>query len=689
MPATREIFWNIASDIPSMRMMMYALMVGAFAIMFYGFYKRYQVWKLGAPENRMDHFALRLKNFFTYGIAQKKVLREFYPGFMHAAILWGFIIFAATTAAITVQEDLFLNIFHGSLYLLLTLLSDIFGLLVLIGIVMALYRRYVIKPERLDSAMDDLLSLLLIFVIVASGLKMEGLRIAALNIAGTPDQWAAWSPIGLAFSYLFGGFSLAFLKLFHKVTWILHMLAAFGFIAYLPYSKLSHIVTTSLNQFFATLEPYGKLSSINFEDESIEQFGVAKLEDFTWKQLFDSEACIRCGRCQDNCPAWLTQKPLSPKKLVLDIKGHMAEKAPALIALKCKQEEQSAEVAATAGAGAETVESRNLIGDVIEEDAIWACTTCRSCSEQCPAMVEHVPKIVDMRRNLVLMESSFPAEVQATFRNMENNSNPWGIGWDTRADWAKDLGVKTVAEEPNADIIFWPGCAGSFDDRNKKVSTAMVKIMQAAGVNFAILGTEEQCCGDSARRIGNEYLFQTLAQGNIEIWKNHGIKKIVTTCPHCFNTFKNEYPEFGSEVEIIHHTEFIANLLIDGKLKLSGEVKQKITYHDSCYLGRYNGIYDQPRMIMRSVPGLQVEEMKRSYEKSFCCGAGGGRMWMEENIGTRINEYRTDNALEIGVDMIATGCPFCLTMLEDGVKEKGKVEEVKTVDLAEIVAKAL
>jgi Fe-S oxidoreductase len=294
-----------------------------------------------------------------------------------------------------------------------------------------------------------------------------------------------------------------------------------------------------------------------------------------------------------------------------------------------------------------------------------------------------------MRRNLVLMESSFPAEVQATFRNMENNSNPWGIGWASRADWAKGLGVKTIAEEANVDVVFWPGCAGSFDDRNKKVATSMVKILQAAGVNFGILGTEEQCCGDSARRIGNEYLFQTLAQGNIEIWKNYGIKKIVTTCPHCFNTFKNEYPEFGSEVEIIHHTEYIADLLTEGKLKLDGDVKQKVTYHDSCYLGRYNDIYDQPRMIMRQVPGLQVEEMSRTYEKSFCCGAGGGRMWMEEDIGTRINEYRTDDALDTGADMIVSACPFCLTMMEDGVKEKGKVEEVKTVDLAEIVAKAL
>lgn len=687
MTATRPIFWNIEA-VPGIRLIMYGLMLVSFAVMIYGFYKRYQIWKLGAPENRFDQIGKRLKNFFVYGIGQKKVLREFFPGFMHASILWGFIILTITTATITLKEDLFFDIFYGPFYLLLTLLCDVFGLFIIIGTFMALYRRYIVKPERLDSSPDDLYSILLIFAIVITGFLAEGLRIAGMAMQGSPDLWAIWSPVGLVFSYLFTDLSMDGMAITHQVIWIVHMVLAFGFIAYLPYSKLSHILTSSLNQYFSTLEPVGKLSDINFEDESLEQFGAAKLEDFTWKQLFDSEACIRCGRCQDNCPAHLTQKPLSPKKLVQDIKAHIDEKAPAMLAEKVKTDgltEGQAEAAATA----EAIQTRNLIGDVIEEDAIWACTTCRSCSEQCPVMVEHVPKIIDMRRNQVLMESSFPAEVQATFRNMENNSNPWGIGWATRADWAKDLGVKTVAQDAAVDVVFWPGCAGAFDDRNKKVAVAMVKILQAAGENFAILGTEEQCCGDSARRIGNEYLFQTLAQGNIEIWKNYGIKKIVTSCPHCFNTFKNEYPQFGSEVEIIHHTEYIAQLLDEGKLELKGDTKQKITYHDSCYLGRYNEIYDQPRQIMKAIPGLQVEEMSRAFEKSFCCGAGGGRMWMEEHLGSRINEVRTDGALETGADIIATGCPFCLTMMEDGVKVREKVETVKTVDLAELVAKAL
>jgi Fe-S oxidoreductase len=460
----------------------------------------------------------------------------------------------------------------------------------------------------------------------------------------------------------------------------------------------------------ASLKPAGHIEPIR-DFETAESFGVGKLEEFTRKQIFDSDACTRCGRCQDGCPAYLSGKPLSPKKLIQDLKTYWLAQAPAALATKRAAPLVATESGAAGGkslffkaldridavvdgrgsgadVGAAPAE-KALAGDVVDLHELWACTNCLYCMEHCPSSIEHVPKIVQMRQYKVLTEADFAPELQLTFRNMENNSNPWGIGSHLRADWAKDLGIKTLAEDPAVEYLFYVGCSGSFDDRGKKVSAALAKILKAAGVSFGILGTEEGCCGDSAMRGGNEYLYQTLAQVNIGVMKGYNVRKIITTCPHGYNALKKGYPNFGGEFEVYHHTEIIADLIAEGKIVLKKPVEGLFTYHDSCFLGRYNAIYDQPRRILRAVPGLKLTEMERTLAKSFCCGAGGARMWMEEDIGERINNMRTDQAIAAGADKVAVGCPFCLTMLSDGIKDRKKEETMAALDIAEIVWRAM
>lgn len=685
MEPTRQVLWNIDN-----RILMYVFMAAALIFCINGIYERITFWRLGRQEKRTDNPVRRVKSILAYGIGHKRIFQESFPGLMHASIFYGFLILTIGTAVIAVQEDFGVPLFYGNVYLVLSFLMDLFGLLALMGVIMAAYRRYVKKPARLDNNLDDAVTLSLLFVILFTGFILEGLRMYAAG-----DNWAGWSPVGLAFAGLIKGLGISRFSAqsAHEVMWWGHMLLAFGFIAYLPFSKLFHLLVSPLNQFMRSFEPKGALVPLDLENEDIEQFGVSKIEEFTWKQLLDTDACVRCGRCQDSCPAHLSGKPLSPKKLIQDMKAHLAEKGPVLVKHKHNADTKSqigvsALLAVDGEAGNEIME-KNLIGDVIDEETVWACTTCRSCEELCPVFVEQVGKTVDLRRNLVLMESSFSPEVQLAFKNMENNGNPWGVGWATRADWAKELQVPGSNDNQNAEVLYWVGCAGAFDERNKKVATAIVKILQKAGVNFAILGAEEKCCGDSARRMGNEYLFQSLAQENIETLNKHNFNTILTHCPHCYNTLKNEYPQFGGNYKVIHHTEYIRQLMEAGRIRPTVELAQKVTYHDSCYLGRYNEIYSAPRSMLTAIPGIKLVEMSRNLEKSFCCGAGGGRMWMEETIGQRINVMRAEQALEQEPEVVATACPFCLTMFDDGLKVLEGGNEIKTMDLAELVANAI
>ena len=642
----------------------------ALVICCYGIYGHVRLWSVGKKEARGRSFGEGIWSAVRYGVVQKYFFRESYPGIMHLFIVVGFCIPLAVVI-ITQCPLVRLPLTFGTYF---SCALDIIGLCALIGCLLAIVRRYVLRPDRLDNTPDDAVALILVSALFLLGFVIEGFRIGITN----PPN-ALWTPVGLLASKilsaigLMGERSAPFL---HHLTWRVHFFLVLGLVAYLPYSKLFHLVSSTLNIFLRSTGPKGELTPIT-DFETAETFGVTTINEFTWKQLLDLDACTRCGRCQDQCPAYLSEKPLTPKKLVQDLKNHLQREGNILLGKKGTAEGEQG--------------LTPLIGNAISADELWSCTSCMACMEQCPVFVEQVPKVVDLRRYLVMMESSFPSEVAGVFRNMEVNSNPWGIGLASRGDWAKPLNVPILseAEDTDIDILYYVGCSGSFDDRNKKVAVAFVQVLQAAGVRFAILGAEEKCCGDSARRMGNEYLFQQLAQENIEAMKKYGIKKIVTTCPHGYNIIKNEYPQLGGTFEVYHHSEFLARLIAEGRLPLVNPVDQRITYHDSCYLGRYNGLYSEPRTVINSIAGAGLVEMDRTGERSFCCGAGGGRMWMEEHLGKRINHLRFEDALKTKAGTIGTACPFCLTMLDDATKDKEMGESIKVQDITELIVQAL
>ncbi|MCE5282991.1 MAG: 4Fe-4S dicluster domain-containing protein [Deltaproteobacteria bacterium] len=694
----RQVFWNAEYFEP----FLFLFTAVALAIFAYGIYRRWRIWKaLGKPECRLDHMGERVKLLLINGLLQVKTFRAPYSGIMHGLIFFGFLVLlfgaAFDASEFHIAEPLGWAFLRGTFYLVFSFLMDLFGLAVLIGVLLAIARRYIQRPEGLgyqgkpDNTPDDAIALLLILGIIATGFVIEALRIHVTN-----PPWEKWSFVGWTLAQAFSGIDAGTSKALHKVAWWVHTFIALGFIAYIPYSRLLHMLTTPANHFMASLQPVGAIEPIR-DFETAESFGVGKIEEFTRKQLFDSDACTRCGRCQDGCPAYLSGKPLSPKKLIQDLKTYWLERAPlaavpaaeGVLARTLERVDGLVDAALKGATPGQEPAEKTLAGEVIDLHELWACTNCLYCQENCSASIEHVPKVIGMRQYKVLTEADFAPELQLTYRNMENNSNPWGIGAHLRADWAKDLGIKTLAEDSGAEYLFYVGCAGSFDDRGKKVSVAFAKILKAAGVSFGILGTEEGCCGDSAMRGGNEYLYQSLAQANIEVMKTYNVRKIITTCPHGYNALKKDYPHFGGQFEVYHHTEIIADLIAQGKITLKKPLEGLAAYHDSCFLGRYNGIYDQPRRILAAIPGLELTEMDRNRGKSFCCGAGGARMWMEEDIGERINNMRTDQAIATGASTVAVGCPFCLTMISDGLKDRKKEEAVAALDIAELVWKAM
>lgn len=659
------------------------------AVFLYGIYRKWRLIRLGRKEDRPGMWGARIKSLLSFGLIQRGTLREAYPGIFHSFIFWGFVVLAIGTTVVFIQEDFLIRILFDELFLYGALALDVMGVVAIFGVLMALFRRYVTKPERLDNRRGDAVILVALFLILLTGYFVQGLRIASNDNVGplcrTTSELTGndilgrckdpmYSPVGHSFAafFLAIGISGALATQIWFGMWWFHLALAFITIAYVPYSKLFHIIASPVNAFWKNMRPYGEIPPIDVE--SAETFGVSRIEEFTQKQLLDLYACTRCGRCQDACPAFTTEKPLNPKKVLQDLKSHLDEVGPKLIG--------------GGGGRRSEVERSPIPGEIVKDDEIWSCTTCRVCHEVCPVLDEVLDKIVDMRRNLVLMESRFPQELMSFFQNMERNFNPWPLGWNTRADWAKELDVKTMSESPT-DTLLWIGCAGSFDDRNKKVSIALVKVLQKAGIEFSILGTEEKCCGETLRRIGNEYQAQMLMKENVVTLKKYKVKRILTLCPHCFNTFKNEYPQFGGEYEVWHHTEFIEKLIRDGRISVKKTLDGRFAYHDSCYLGRHNNIYDSPRSILKSVSRKRLTEFGRAQNKSFCCGAGGGRMWMEEDIGRRINEERTQEALDLKLALIATACPYCLTMFEDGIKAKDAVERMKVRDLGELVAESL
>jgi Fe-S oxidoreductase len=639
--------------------------------------------RLGRPDpERFDDLRGRFDDVGTYVLAQARMFRFTTSGVMHALIFWGFIVLTVGTL------ELFGRGFWPGFRIPLVsdrpwflLSQDIFATLVLVGVAMAAAIRYLWRPERISQTADAAIILSLIAFLMVTLLSFQAHNMVELG------RMNGWLPVSAALAMLVRatGVSPEGAATASQLSWWLHMAGILVFLNYLPFSKHLHIVAATPNIFFRSSRPRGALSTPDLENA--ERFGVGKVEDFTWKQLLDTYACTECGRCQSACPAWATHKALTPKGLIVDLRHHLTNEAgPAALGAAAGNGAADARGAA----GPATERQLPLAGGIISEETIWACTTCGACVQECPVFIEHVDKIVDLRRHLVLMESKFPAEAQPLFTNIERQGNPWGQARQARAEWAARMGVKTIDQDPEAEVVYWVGCAAVYDPRSRDVASAFLKSLKAAGVRFAVTGPETTCTGDPARRLGNEYLFQQCAQENVAALGERQVKRIITTCPHCFNTLKNEYPAFGGQYEVRHHTEVLDDLLERGRLYPRNPVHEKVTYHDSCYIGRHNNIYDAPRRAMQRLPGLEVVEMTRSGSRSFCCGAGGGRMWLEETVGKRVNIERVDQALATGADTLCSNCPFCMTMFTDGLKAReASAVGVKALDLAELVARSI
>ncbi len=655
------------------------LLITALGLFAYFLQLRVRYLLQGRPEPRFDQALRRTGGFLLLVFGQKKLLKE-RVGILHVFIFWGFIVIAIGTLQIVGEglSDGFKLPLIGD-NRLFYLLKDILSILVLVAIIAAALIRYVMRPARLKANLEAAIILALIFALIVSEFFYSGLSYA---LEPRVSHSLAFAAVGV--SGLVDQVGASALEATRYVLWWLHLVLLLGFLVYIPNSKHLHLMACPFNEWLRNLKPRGaQIYPLDLEDEEAEEFGVGRIERFTRKQLLDLYSCAECGRCQDNCPAFQSGKSLSSKLLMTKLRDHLVEQGPSLL----QKARAAAGPAATAAAGDpptgdETTPS--LIGDVISEAEIWACTTCYSCQEQCPVQNEHVNKIVEMRRHLVLMEGVFPKQAGLVFRNMEVNGNPLGESALTRGDHLHRLGVPTIAERPDADVLYWPGCSGALDARNQKVSAAVVRLAAAAGVSLATLGNEEKCCGDAARRLGNEYLYQSLAAANIEVLNGYGVTKIVTQCPHCFNTLKHEYPQLGGTFHIIHHTEFLAELIAAGQLVLATGEPQRVTYHDPCYLGRYNGLYELPRELLRE-SGLDLVEMPRRRQKAFCCGGGGGRMWLEEDEGERINNLRADEILGVSPDIAAVACPYCLIMLKDGIDARDAGDSVRVMDVAEIL----
>jgi Fe-S oxidoreductase/nitrate reductase gamma subunit len=659
MEFTREIYWNVGHGAETL-VPMYLFAFAAIGLLVRGFLQRVKVYKQGLPLNRTDDLGKRIRHMVENVLLQKKVARVRWPGVLHGLFFWGFGLLFIGTTLIVIQADftdlLFdVKFLKGTFYLLFSIILDVAGLVCIVMLAGLLVRRYFFAPEGLETRNDDAIMHALLLAILFTGFLVEGARIAVTEL-GTPLSF--WSPVGLLVANTISGMGEGGLRALHKVIWWFHLLLVMGFFVLIPLTKFRHIFTTSTNYLFDDLGPKGKLVNIDMENEDVETFGTTQVKQMTWKDIFDADACTLCMRCQDRCPAFNTGKPLSPMKVVNQL-GEVAFNNP----------------------------EASLI-DTFGKDALWACTTCRACQEICPAAIEHVNKIIDCRRAMVLMEGEFPGEeVMTAMEATEVNGNPLGIGYAERADWAAELGINPLAEDAEVDVLYFVGCYASFDKRNIAVAKSFIKLCQAAGVKVGILGKEEKCCGEPMRKMGNEYLYQSLAVENIEVIKSYGVKKIVTTCPHCFNTLEKDYRDLGLNVEVETYLVFLEKLLASGKLRIDAR-ELSCTYHDSCYLGRHNDIYDAPRALIKAAGGRLVE-MEKNRAEAFCCSAGGGRILAEEKIGERINIKRVKMAAETGAATLLSNCPFCLTMFEDGVKGAEVEETLKPRDIAEILAERI
>ncbi len=641
---------------------------------------RYWLLRAGESDRRTNRLGDRFRALFRIGFGQKRLLYETGAGWMHVGIFTGFLVVSLRTVTLIgrgYDPHFNLPFFDGPLGLAYALLKDTFALILLVALGYAAARRLLVKPKRLHLSGEANLILLWIASLIVSDLLGDAAQLSLEPDAS--ERGFAWVSTGL--SSLFAGQETSTVQTWFTTMFWYHNISVLAFLNFLPFGKHFHVLTALPAVFLRRLTPSAALEKMDFEGR--ETFGVGKLEDFSWRRFLDMYTCTECGRCTEMCPADLTGKPLSPRAIIVNERDSAYALAGHLTAVgKLKG---AGKVAAAEALIAEQ-ERPALIGEVNEEEAIWACTTCGYCQTHCPVMIDHIPNIVDQRRHLVMMEAKVPSVLQGALKGLENNSNPWNVSAAGREDWIGELPVPRMRDKGRAEYLLFVGCAGSFDSRNVAVMQALCTLLNEAQVDYAVLGTEEGCCGDPARRVGHEYLFQMQAPQNVATFQKYEVGKVVTACPHCFNMLANEYPDFGLDgVEVIHHSQLLGELVDQGRLKLKGAEKTKVTFHDSCYLGRHNDIYEAPRKVLSSVQGIEQVEMPRNRREGFCCGAGGGRMFMEEDLGTRINHNRIDEAAATGADEVCTACPFCLTMLGDAIKETDRSDSLRARDIAEVM----
>jgi len=720
--------WNL-NTLPNV-VALYGLLVVALAIGVNGILQRSLLWRAGRPSpESVGHWWWRLDDLVQHGFLQRKVSRgKSGSAIAHLLVYFGFLVLTFTTTMVFIHHDLGIKIYQGQFYLWVTMFSDVFGILLLAGVLYFGHRRFMQKVDAVHVSPNDSFILVMLAVLVVQGFALEGLRIHATN-----DPWQLYSPIGWLFAKSVWFLSVERTKDIHFVMWWFHTLTVYAFVALFPYTKFFHMVSSPLNLFFARTErPKGALPFIGDIEKLMEtgeefSLGLGTIKDYTWKNLLDLDACTQCGRCQEVCPAYLTGKPLSPKWVILDTRNHahalqaegtlpvqtginpgaaLDRSLMANVTLPFNSLRQTAEgfdatgmyraknplvqnSVRTLGGSADA----KIAGDVMDPMTFWSCNTCMACVQACPVGINHVDQIVGNRRNLTMMEGQLPHEAQATLRSLESRANPYGPQED-RAKWLDGLGVRQLQPGDTVDYLYWVGCVSAFDPRKQKIAKSLVTIMQRAELSFGVLGSMEGCSGDPARRLGEENLFQTLAKQNIELLKSVSFKTLVANCPHCFNTIKNEYPQFGNlgegkQPEIIHHSVLLRRLLESEKLPLKEEALKEVTFHDPCYLGRVNDEYEAPRKTLKSVKGLKILEMERSRENGLCCGAGGGHFWMDLKIGERVNSVRAEEAAATGASTVATACPFCMQMMEDGVKLTNNETKLDVRDIAEVIAERL
>ncbi|KGK86529.1 Fe-S oxidoreductase [Desulfosporosinus sp. HMP52] len=649
MEATRQLYWNIDG-----KSTMYAFALITLVVFTIGTINKIRGWQQGKAL-AFDNLSLRLREFIsTMARHDQGVFRGDFRRYAHLGIFYGFIVLTFGTLVIAIQDHFGIPLFYGMKYLVLSLLLDLFGLMAMVGILMAAYKRYIDKPDHEDYTLDDALLLIIVFTILLTGFFLEGLRIYSVY-----DPWAWWSPVGLFFALMIqlSGISTDLSLAVHAFIWYFHMLLTFGFIAYIPYSKLFHMFASPLNIFLKSNSPIGTLTPVDCLTEDQKRVGAGYYNEFSKKQLLELDACISCGRCQKGCPAHLSGRPLSPRVLVQTLKKHSKKKAT------------------------------TLINQVISQETLWSCTTCGLCEVKCPIYIEHIKRIVDLRRGLTSSDIGFPEEIQSVLNNISESGNPWGNNVRSVFPNLELASSPQQSEKKQMDVLYWLGCYGSYQPRNQKVSQSMITILEKAGIDYGVLGGKEKCCGDSVRRLGNEKLFQQLAYENVKTLNDYKFKTILTHCPHCFNTLKNDYPQFGGSYQVMHHSEYILELIRSERIILKKSNGSKVTFHDPCYLGRYNQVYNAPREVLNAIPGLELLEMKNNQGMAFCCGSGGGNIWMGNKGDKKIHSLLVKKATRTEADILVSACSLCLKTLSEAVSSKSV--DMQSKDIAELVADAL